>query len=161
MKKSILIGSLLCVMGLMMSSCTKTEVVNTANWKIVDCNVGYSQWRYTGDDKGGKQYANNYFYASFDLSQITSFIFTDGNVQVYLVEKNSYGEETQRPLPFTRHKEAWDSLGNCTQYTETYDYFYGVGWMEFNYTASDFKYEDFEGLKDRPEGKNFRVVLTW
>jgi len=154
------IGGVLCIIGMLLTSCEKT-VVNTTNWQIVDCNVGYSQWRYTGDESGSIQYANHYFYAGYDISQLSSFIFTDGMVQAYLIEKNSYGEDVQRPLPFTRHKEAWDSLGHCTQYTETYDYFYGVGWIEFNYTASDFKYEESAGLIDRPESKLFRVVLQW
>jgi len=145
----------------MMCSCTKTEVVNNSNWQIVDCNVGYSQWRYTGDNAGQLQYANNYYYAAYDISQLTSFIFNSGNVQAYLIEKNSYGEETQRPLPFTRHKEEWNEQGDKFTYTETYDYFYGVGWIEFNYTASDFEYEKSGGIQYRPTDKQFRVVMTW
>jgi len=160
MKKQVFFAFILLAMGCMMSSC-KQEVVNNTNWQIVDCNIGYSQWRYTGDE-GGAQYANHYYYAGYNISQLSSFIFTDGNVQAYLIEKNSAGENTQRPLPFSRHHETW--VGDQKYvYTETYDYFYGIGWIEFNYTASDFAYEDSHGTAPdcHPDGKQFRVVLTW
>jgi len=160
MKKGSLL-SMLTILMAVMSSCTKTEVVNTTNWQIVDCNIGYSQWRYTGDD-GGAQYDNHYYYAGYNIAQLSNFIFTDGNVQVYLVEKNSNGEEMQRPLPFSRHHETWKGDTTLT-YTETYDYFYGVGWIEFNYTASDFAYEYSHGTEPacHPDSKQFRVVMTW
>jgi len=151
-----------------MSSCTKTEVVNNNNWQIVDCSISYSQWRYLGDDTR-VQYNNNYYYAGYNLSQLTQDIFKDGNVQVYMVEKSkATGEEMQRPLPFTKHFETWN--GDTTLFhTETYDYFYGVGWIEFNYTASDFAYEDSRGTEYRPGideygnpiDTQFRIVFTW
>lgn len=160
MKKSYLLGVLVLLMA-GLSSCEKTTIVESPNWKIVDCNVGRSQWSYTGDESGSLQFANNYFYAGFDLSQLNKTIFNDGNVQVYLVEKNSRGEEMQRPLPFSRHIEEWGEEGNQLTYTETYDYFYGIGWIEINYTASDFAYEESWGIQFRPDSKQFRVVMTW
>jgi len=163
MRKQVFFGGLLVAMSLLMISCEKT-VVNNNNWQIVDCYIGYdynSRWRYTSETPEF-QYSNHYYFAGCDISQLSSFIFTDGNVQVYLVEKNSQGKEMQRPLPFSRHREIFNDEGEKTAlYTETYDYFYGVGWIEFNYTASDFAYEDSQGVLDQPEPQQFRVVMTW
>jgi len=146
-----------------MSSCTKTQNVYLNNRQIVTCDVGYSQWRYTGDE-GMAQYDNNYYYCAYDVAQLTSAIYKDGSVQVYLVETNSRGEEYKHPLPFSRQKELINEQGEPYYYfTETYDYLYGNGWVEFNYTASDFAYEKQKGLDPqcRPESKRFEVVLTW
>jgi len=161
MKKEMFFGGLLVVIGFLMSSCEQ-RVVNYTNWQIVDCYVGYNEytkWEYASDAPE-YQYSNHYFWNKYSIPQLSSFVFTDGNVQVYLMRKNAYGEETQQPLPFTRHYESF--IGDsAAYYTETYDYLYGVGWIEFNYTASDFKYEDSQGEMDRPEPQHFRVVLTW
>ena len=64
MKKSVLIGVLaIIIAGLSSCEQTKEVVQESQNWKIVDCYIGYSQWRYTGDDTGLK-YDNNYYYVS-------------------------------------------------------------------------------------------------
>jgi len=164
--RKIYVFGLLAMMMAGMSSCTQTKVVDSTNWKIVDCNIGYSQWRYTGDEAGSEQHANNYYYAAYNVPDLSKFIFTDGNVQVYMVYTNSYGEEVQRQLPYVNHCETFIKEGSTIKtlyYTETYDFIYGNGWVEFDYRVSDFAYEDSYGTDPdcHPKAMKFRVVMTW
>ncbi|MBQ0137417.1 MAG: collagen-like protein [Bacteroidales bacterium] len=137
------------------------------NWKIVDIDVNAGDWIYTQDtDPSRYQWDNNYFYAGYDVSSLTQFIFTTGMVHAYIIYNNGF-EDVQRPLPFTQHKEVFvvDAEGNEQRifYTETYDYVYGIGWVEFNYHASDFAYEDGAVMDPatKPTAKQFRLVMTW
>lgn len=134
------------------------------NWKIIDIPVYASDWQYTQDtDPSRYQLDNNYFYATYDVPAIDRFIFFEGSVHAYIVYSNG-SELVQRPLPFTSHQETF--VGDPAVrlfFTETYDFAYGVGWVEFNYRASDFAYEDGEVMDPttKPTLQNFRLVLNW
>ena len=120
------------------------------NWKIVDVNV--SQWDYS-------QYSdNNYFFAKFSVPALTSFVFTDGNVQAY-VYLSENGETIQHPLPYTLPKEDIDNQGNPYFYTEVVDFVYGVGWVQFEVRATDFAYEVNPQIN--PAKMDFRIVMTY
>ena len=134
------------------------------NWKIIDIPVHAGDWQYTYDtDEQRLQMDNNYFYATYNVPAIDNFIFYEGSVHAYVVYSTG-AEDIQRPLPFVTHKEAF--VGNPEVrlfFTETYDFAYGVGWVEFNYRASDFAYEDDLPMDPamKPEAKKFRLVLNW
>ena len=137
------------------------------NWRIINIPVHSADWIYTYEvNPYYAQQDNNYFYASYNVPAIDDFIFTEGSVHAYVVYSNG-AEDVQRPLPYVTHNEAFvtDSAGNelRTFFTETYDFAYGVGWVEFNYHVSDFAYEDTIPMNPemRPTPMKFRLVLNW
>lgn len=137
------------------------------NWRIIDIPVHDADWIYTYDtDEYRAQRDNNYFYAWYNVPALDDFIFTEGSVHAYVIYSNG-AEDIQRPLPYVTHNEAFvtDEEGNEQPYffTETYDFAYGVGWVEFNYRASDFAYEDDIPMDPamRPTPMKFRLVLNW
>ncbi len=154
------------VVAMSLSSCKgdKGDPGLGMNWKIIDIPVHSADWQYTYDtDVQRQQMDNNYFYAAYNVPALDDFIFTEGSVHAYVVYSNG-AEDVQRPLPYVTHKEAF--VGDPAVrlfFTETYDFAYGVGWVEFNYRASDFAYEDAIPMDPemRPTPKKFRLVLNW
>lgn len=124
------------------------------SWKVIDLKV--TQWNYS------KVNNNNYFYADFDVPELTEFVYDYGMTQCY-VEYNSGTEgRTQQILPCVRHKEEQvTNNGNTTWvfYTETIDYDYGVGHVRVYYTQSDFDYE--LNTSFAPASMRFRLTLHW
>jgi len=165
MKKQVIFVGMLFVIGFMMSSCEKTTYVNNIEWKIYDCNANINNWQYSFDtDIYPSQYNNNCYFSKFEIPALTSFVFNDGNVQCYMMDPYATGSETQCALPFTKHIEVIENgVPTGHYYTETYSCVYGIGWVEFDYVASDFAYEDEYGRKPdyKPQPCTFRVVLQW
>lgn len=168
MKKYVfMLAAMVAAMSLTSCKGEKGDPGMNVEWKIVDINVNANDWSYTQDtDPSRGQWDNNYFYVGYDVPSLTKFIFTDGTVHAYVIYYNGK-EDVQRPLPFSQHKEAFvvDAEGNEQRifYTETYDYVYGMGWVEFNYRASDFAYEDGAVMDPdtKPTAKSFRLVFNW
>lgn len=126
------------------------------NWKIVDISVPVSKWTYTNFDDGG---FNNYYYSRWAVPELTSFVFTDGNVQGYIYLKEG-DELIQHDLPYVLHKEVVNDQGQQTNvYTTTVDFVYGVGWVQLEVRDSDFEYEVDTSIK--PGAMDFRIVMTW
>lgn len=122
------------------------------NWKIVDIDVPANKWNYTN-------YAdNNFFYSEWDVKSLSSFVYTDGNVQAYIYLKDG-DYEVQHALPYVRHVEEVDKDGNAYFYTRTIDCVFGVGYVRFEVRDSDFEYEVDTTIN--PEAMSFRVVMTW
>lgn len=118
------------------------------NWKIADLDV--DKWDYTNFSD------NNYFFAKYDVPALSSYVFTDGNVQVYLVENNS-----QRVLPFVRPQYEILSDKTLNFFTRTIDAHFGIGWVQVEVRDSDFEYEVPESQIPDPNPMKFRVVMTW
>jgi len=149
------------IMG--MSSCNQQTIVQGDQWKIESMYI--LDWQYTRDTEPTReQFSNNYYYAYFDWPSLTSTVFKEGNVQAYLVRTSSDGTTKMKsPLPYVQSKELFDSQGQTIFYTETYDFVYGTGWIEFQWRISNFMYEDYDG-KDatfKPQPSQMEVVLTW
>lgn len=111
------------------------------NWKIIDLVVNSSEWIENLDNNG----LNRYYSSSFTMPEISSRVYNDGTVLVYMVNNN-----VQQVLPYVRHFE--NSSGNL--WTQTIDYDFAVGDMNVYVTNSDF-------VSDPPGTMNFRVVLMW
>lgn len=141
-------------------SCNKnynTTVVGSTQ-EVVSVSIKANDWQYTDNGQSAStQFNNNYFYAVVDMPEITQYIFDNGEVQAYIVYNNGTDDAMQHLLPYVRHyEEQKDSTWNF--YTETVDCVYGIGWMEFNFRASDFAYE--EDVDINPQAMDFRVVIT-
>ena len=146
MKKFLLFALIVC-----MASCTVVEQPSTT-MKTITVRVKATDWKYT--DQGN----NNYFYVGADVPEITEHVFDKGEVKAYLVKDryNSYYAR-KHALPYVMHKEEYLN-DNWIFYTETVDFTYGIGWVEFNFRASDFAYE--ENVNINPEAMEFDVVIT-
>ena len=92
------------------------------------------------------------------MPEITSSVFNDGEVQAYIVYDKHSSQAFKHLLPYVRHYEELLANGTWNYYTETVDCVYGVGWVEFNYRASDFAYED--NVNINPNDMDFTIVLT-
>lgn len=151
MKKVILLS--LCVLALF--SCRGRDGRDGVDgkgveWKIADLSV--TQWDYTNYSD------NNYFFAKFEVPALTSFVFTDGNVNGYIYMTEN-GQKIQHSLPYTLHKEEINDQGQAYFYTSTIDFVYGVGWVQIEVRDSDFEYE--VNTKINPDPMDFRIVMTY
>ena len=146
MKKILFFALILC-----MASCTFVEQPG-ATMKTITVRVKATDWKYSNQGN------NNYFYAGVDVPEITSAVFEKGEVKAYLV-KDRYDSYYARKhaLPYVMHKEEYIN-GNWIFWTETVDFTYGKGWVEFNFRASDFAYE--EDVNINPEAMEFDIVIT-
>ena len=123
------------------------------NWKIAEFEAGTqsSPWDYSEYDN------NNYYFAKFNVDALSSFVFTDGNVNGYIVLTEN-GQEIQHSLPYVLHKYVIEN-GEKIFFTETVDFVYGVGWVQIEVRDSDFAYED--NVEIVPDVMKFRIVLTY
>ena len=146
MKKILFFALILC-----MASCTFVEQPG-ATMKTITVRVKATDWKYSNQGN------NNYFYAGVDVLEITSAVFEKGEVKAYLV-KDRYDSYYARKhaLPYVMHKEEYIN-GNWIFWTETVDFTHGKGWVEFNFRASDFAYE--EDVNINPEAMEFDIVIT-
>ena len=136
---------------LSMISCGNSYTYNGFTVKSYDVHVSADNWRYTDLP------SNNYFYCVVDMPEISSYVFDNGEVNVYRVFKKGTRDAFKHILPDVLHCEEFS--GNQTiLYTTTVDCIYGLGWLEFNYRASDFAYED--DVKINPTDMDFTIVLT-
>lgn len=162
MKKTIF---LLPVVALLLSACEGFQGPKgdkgdkgdpgTGSWKVIDLKV--TSWNYTDTPN------NNYFYADFNVPELTQFIYDYGMTQCYIEYDSGTEQRTQQLLPCVRHKEEQvtnaDNTTTWVFYTETIDYDYVVGNVRIYYTLSDFNYELDTSFV--PSAMNFRLVLLW
>ncbi len=127
----------------------------TANWKIIDLEA--SSWLYSNEAN------NNYFYADFDVPEITQYVYDYGMVHCYVEYNYGTTTATQQLLPYSRHKEVEitqdDGTTQWVFYTETVDYDFGVGTLRIYYTQSDFDYELDTSFA--PSAMHFRLAVIW
>ena len=92
------------------------------------------------------------------MSSITGNVFDKGEVKAYLVkDRNDLNYARKHALPYVLHKEEYVN-GEWVFYTETIDFTYGIGWVEFNYRVSDFAYEVVN--LPPPPAMEFDIVVT-
>lgn len=154
MKKFIIL--LFPLLALM--SCGNSYTYNGFTVKSYDVHIGVDDWQYTDYTNNGTPWANNYFYCAVNMPEITSSVFEDGEVQAYIVYDKRTSNAFKHILPYVRHYEEQLADGAWNYYTETVDCVYGVGWVEFNYRASDFAYED--NVNINPTDMDFTIVIT-
>lgn len=141
-----------------LSSCGNSYVYNGFTLETYEVHVSASDWQYTNYTINGSPYANNYFYATVNMPEITSSVFNNGEVQAYIVYDRGSSKASKHLLPYVRHYESQAANGNWSYYTETVDCTVGIGWVEFNYRASDFLYED--DVTINPNAMDFSIVIS-
>lgn len=149
------------ILALLLPLITLVSCGNTYNQygftvESYDVHVSARDWQYT--DYDGSPYSNNYFYAVVEVPEITASVFEEGEVQAFVVYDKRSNDPYKHVLPYVRHYEELLENGVWNYYTETVDCVYGIGWVEFNYRASDFAYEDHEDIN--PTDMDFTIVVT-
>ncbi|MDD3080482.1 MAG: hypothetical protein PHH37_15460 [Paludibacter sp.] len=128
----------LLTLPILMLSCTFYG--DDTNIDTVNLSVKQNEWTENFDTNGLR-----YYYASFNMPEITSNVYYNGSIQVYLI---SGAEASQKVLPYVRHYEDV----NGTRWTRTIDYDFVTGNLMIYVTNSDF-------VTDQPAAMNFRVVI--
>lgn len=136
---------------LSMISCGNSYTYNGFTVKSYDVHVSANDWQYTDLS------SNNYFYCVVDMPEISSYVFDNGEVNVYRVFKKGTRDAFKHILPDVLHCEEFNG-SQPIRYTTTVDCIYGPGWLEFNYRASDFAYE--QNININPEAMDFTIVIT-
>jgi len=136
MKKAFILLSI----AIFAISCT-TDFDDT-KIKTIELKVNSNQWVENVDKDG----INLYYSSTFNVPEITSRVYSEGIVNVYI----TYGNNSQQILPFVRHNENLDGV----LWTRTVDFDYSVGDLKIYVTNSDF-------FKDTPETMTFRVVMIY
>lgn len=120
---------------------------------IVDITVEEDAWVYTGDKD------NNYFFADVEMPEIDEDVFYGGMVRMYRVYNYGRSDVSQIELPYVLHREEIEEAedGTKSQYcfTENISFEYGVGYLTFFYTISDFFYYR------SPDPMRFRCVIMY
>ena len=87
-------------------------------------------------------------------------VFDNGEVKAYAVFDRQYTSKARKHLlPYVLHVEELNEYGKWIYFTETYDFTYGLGWVEFNFRTSDFAYED--NIDINPPAMEFDIVITY
>lgn len=156
----------LLVIPILFCSCKgdKGDPGDSTQWHVEELVVGTddSPWDYS---QGSNDPAvnNNYYFAGFNVPALTSSIYLNGNITCYVIFNYDLPSEESHPLPYVRHIETpvtnADGSTSLVYYTETLDYVFGSGWVEFQFRASDFAYESDAQIT--PPVCHFRMVLTW
>ena len=149
-------GFLWLVLSLVLTGCTFHSNEWSHEMQTIDVFVSAADWQYTNYE--GSPYNNNYFYAVVEMPEITRQVFDKGEVKAYVVYDRNTNNAAKHILPYVRHYEEQLTDGSWNYYTETVDCFYGPGWVEFNYRASDFAYED--NVNINPMSMQFSIVIT-
>lgn len=139
-----------------LAGCEGTTIIGNTQ-QVVNVSVAKNLWLYS-NASSATPYANNYFYASVKVPQITADVFYRGEVQAYIVYNQNTKDAMQHLLPYSRHYEEQRNDGTWNYYTETTDCIFGIGWVEFNFSNSDFAYEDNANIN--PLDMDFRIVIT-
>lgn len=113
--------------------------------------ISQDAWMYTNTEN------NNYFWASFDMPEITEDVFDNGLVKIYRTYDYWTDNPVQIELPHVRQAEYQISGDNWGFYTELVDYEISIGSVTIFYTASDFDYELDESFI--PDDMQFRCVI--
>ena len=138
--------------------CDYSTTVIGSTQQVVNVVVNASDWQYTGKNSDESAYNNNFFFAYVRVPEITENVFDYGEVQAYIVYDRNTQDPMQHLLPYVRHYEEQLPDSSWSYYTETVDCTFGIGWVQFNYRASDFAYED--NVNINPVAMDFRIVIT-
>ena len=158
MKKILFLSSILLAMVGCISNPTYVEQEG-ATLKTIRVKVKANEWSYT-QQGATDQFNNNYFYAGFDVPEINKEVFDNGEVKAYAVFDRQYTSKARKHLlPYVLHVEEQNNYGQWIYFTETYDFTYGIGWVEFNFRSSDFAYED--NIDINPPAMEFDIVITY
>jgi len=130
---------LVLVLASMFVSCQKEDSGTLLD--VINLEVRQSDWSIGSDIDG----LNSYYYCEFTIPDITSYVYSVGSVQVYIVKGG-----VQQVLPYVRHYENADGA----LWTQTIDADFATGNLIVYVTNSDF-------YQETPPAMKFRVVLMW
>ena len=85
--------------------CGNSYTYNGFTVESYDVHIDASDWQYTNYTSNGTPFANNYFYCTVNMPEITSSVFNDGEVQAYIVYDKHSSQAFKHLLPYVRHYE--------------------------------------------------------
>ncbi|MBQ0137416.1 MAG: hypothetical protein KBS40_05395 [Bacteroidales bacterium] len=149
---------LITVIAVFLTSCKgeKGDPGINVEWYVDDIKVPASSWQYVYANNGG------YYRYVCDVPALTHNVLINGSINAYIYLPGEFLEgDIQRPLPYSCPNMLHDD--NDYTFTEHYDYVFGIGWIEFQYCASDFLYDQqSEYITEfAPSEQVFRIVLQW
>jgi len=156
MKKYALI-LLMALVGLSMTGCISVDTDCKYHAKPIYLEVQSKDWKFDTQ--------NEQFYIRFDVPEITTKVFNDGNYSLHREYNTGTNDVYQVGLPQTLF--LWENVtsGNTTQtiyYQQLVDYRVGVGYVEFQVTNSDFYYpSDTHNNLIKPESMVFHLQLIY
>jgi hypothetical protein len=131
----------ICLLLAIVSLFVSCEEGDTStNWSVVNLVANQSDWVAVPENNGV------YYSCGFDMPEITSFVYSDGLVQVYCQLDGA-----QQVLPYTCYYK-----NSTTGYvwSRTIDYQYSPGILKVFVTYSDY-------VPTTMETFNFRAVVMW
>jgi hypothetical protein len=120
---------ILYVLAVLLISCQKKIV---EDWRVVEIPVSTYDWVVSSDTDG----LNPFYSVSVNVPEITKDIYLNGLVQCY----RDMGSG-MTVLPSVRHYENPEGA----LWTQTIDYEYYIGGIDFYITNSDFFMEEYQG----------------
>ena len=126
--------------------------------RTVLIDVPQAAWDYCEQDH------DSYFIANVDVPEITEKAFDEGRVKMYRVYDFKTKNPVQMEIPYVLNHEAFVGETPTTDgywwfYNECVYYEFGIGYVNFIYTVSDFDYEIDETFV--PEAMQFRLVVMY
>lgn len=150
MKKTLFCGILVAIFGLGLTSCT----VDNSRYTECSCDVYNETLRITKWTEAYDEEDNPYYYAIFDVPQISDYIYSKGSVQLWRVFNYGYKDTYQRAMPYCEHHfyEYLDKSDPANPvlvsgiYTQTVTYEYGFDSKGYPYICiflynNDFAYD--------------------
>jgi len=139
---NVLIIAAIAAMAFAVSSCTDdSPTFNETQWEIVNISVPSGDWEWDN--------TNGFYSATYNLPEMSEFIFTDGAALGYYYFNN----KSKTALPYVK-----SYFDGTNYYTETYSCDFQVG----NPSTVTF-YLEMSDLQsyDVPPSASFQVVLIW
>lgn len=119
----------ICGMLLLSNSCTEEKYIeseNSTQWGVHERTVIDKDWKWDNNEKC-------YFYR-FEMNQLTSALVKEG-VVLAAIKINNNVYKTLENTEYFHIKD--NTTGELFLITETVNYVYGVGFIEFRVQASD------------------------
>ena len=147
----------LCLVLIAMASCeennyvtrpTTTTSPDNMSRRIIDLQVDERDWKYSNKPD------NNYYFATFNIPELTKEVYDNGIISIYVEYQNPDGTYTMGLMPAVYHKEEFDQEGNQILYTLTLDAEYSVGQVTVIATSSDF-------FQQNPGSYHFVLKMLW
>lgn len=155
MKKTLFCGILVAIFGLGLTSCRYTE----CSCDVYNTTLCVDAWTLAYDNED-----NPYYFATFDIPQISDYIYAKGSVQLWRVFNYDKTNSYQRAMPYCEHLsypifDETKQLIGYGLYTQTVTYEYGFDSKGYPYICIYLYNSDFDYGEGTPEVMFFHLRI--